>query len=268
MPNARKLRYRIALRSMDMCPPPAGAMMKSRGPKLATSNKLAKSSAKKNCPRIQTFARIAAQAAIPASAGSAYARRARTGSGACVVRSPARSAAGWRRGTVLDHPPPPIRLEGAERRARARRPGDLDRVHLAHVAETEVLHQALLGQVRGAGVHLACLPAPAGVHAHAGADGVAIRARTGEHELEPVVRAALVAEQLGRLVVVAQDEVELAVAVEVGDRQPAAVLDAVGGVDEGHVRERAVAVVPEQDVALVAVQAVLADVEESARLLL
>ena len=73
---------------------------------------------------------------------------------------------------------------------------------------------------------------------------------------------AEVVEQLCRLAVVAQQEVELPVAVVVEDGETPAVLDTVDAVDEGDVGERAVTVVAEEDVPLVSVQAVLADVDQ------
>src|SRR5262245_66349502 len=111
---------------------------------------------------------------------------------------------------------------------------------------------------------LARLPAIAGTQPHPRAHGVAVRACTDEDELEPVRGTALVAQELGGLMVVPQHQVELAVAIEVGDRETAAVLDTVGAVDVGDVGEGAVAVVPKEDLVLIAVQVVLADVPEVA----
>src|ERR1035438_1048661 len=58
---------------------------------------------------------------------------------------------------------------------------------------------------------------------HASADCIAIRTRANEKNLQPVVRiAAIVAEELGRSAVIAYQNVEVAVVVEIADgRAPA-----------------------------------------------
>src|SRR5262249_40261666 len=94
---------------------------------------------------------------------------------------------------VLDDPPSPAAVEGAEGGLRTRGPRGLPLVGAPRVPEPEVLHQALLGEIRGARVHLAGLPALAGAEPHPGADRVTVRARAHEHELDPVRGAALVA---------------------------------------------------------------------------
>src|SRR6266404_6078974 len=80
-----------------------------------------------------------------------------------------------------------------------------------------------------------------------------------------MARPALIVQQLGGLVEVPDQDVETAVTVVVEDRKATAILDPVSPVDEGDVRERAIPVVAEEYLAFVAVEAVLADVEEGAR---
>jgi len=87
------------------------------------------------------------------------------------------------------------------------------------------------------------------------AHGVTIRDGADELEFHPVA-ASDVLQELRRLLVVAQQQVHLAVVVVVEDRQSSPVLLPCDAVDEGDVGERAVAVVAEQDLALAPVEAV------------
>src|SRR2546428_13553227 len=75
-------------------------------------------------------------------------------------------------------------------------------------------------------------------------------------------RRALVAQQLGRLAVVAQHEVEPPVAVVVEDREAAPILDAVGVVHPADLGEGPVAVVAEEAGALAAIETVVPEVQE------
>src|SRR5436309_1000873 len=79
-----------------------------------------------------------------------------------------------------------------------------------------------------------------------------------------MARSTLIVQQLGGLAVVPDQDVQMAVTVVVEDREATAILHPGSPVDEGDVRERPIPVVAEEYLAFVAVQAVLAEVDEGA----
>src|SRR5438093_5475067 len=79
-----------------------------------------------------------------------------------------------------------------------------------------------------------------------------------------MARSTLIVQQIGGLAIVPDQDVDMAVTVVVEDREATAILHPGSPVDEGDVRERPIPVVAEEYLAFVAVEAVLADVDEGA----
>src|SRR5262249_29245284 len=104
---------------------------------------------------------------------------------------------------------PPLKV--GESRGCARRPTGLHLANEILVTEAEVLDRALLGEVRRPGSDDAGLPSVAGAEPNLRADRVAVRDRTDELELDPMLEPAAVLQQLRRLLVVTQQEIGLAV---------------------------------------------------------
>ena len=87
-------------------------------------------------------------------------------------------------------------------------------------------HRRRLRQVAAAGLHLPSLPRRPRLHLHLRADPVLVAVEAARPDLEPVVRvAALVAEQKRRTAVLRHHQVQIAVAIQVGGRDTARVLD-------------------------------------------
>src|SRR3982074_2885167 len=83
--------------------------------------------------------------------------------------------------------------------------------------------KVILGHVTGTAHYLIDLRMLAGNHSHASANGAAIGLGTDALDLQPVVlRAAVIAEQRGRLIHVDHCDVHIAVVVEIAEGSPAA----------------------------------------------
>src|SRR5438552_2484949 len=127
----------------------------------------------------------------------------------------------------------------------AARPEGLQLVDSAKPAEAEVRFQGVRGEEARAAADLPNLTVAAGGRGNLGANAAAITLCPDELNHKPVVTVAGILQERRRLVVVGDEQVEEAVAVKVGDREPTGAAGAVGRGQLGNVAEGAVAAILE-----------------------
>ena len=102
-------------------------------------------------------------------------------------------------------------------------PLNFDFFDRAALAEAEMQPRVLCRLIAHAPFFLIVKNQVAGSDLHASSDGVAIRTRADEKKLEPVIGvAAIVAEKLRGLPIVANDDVQISVVIKIPDGRPAA----------------------------------------------
>jgi len=145
-------------------------------------------------------------------------------------------------------------------------PENFEPVHGLCVAETEVQHRGRTREVARAPSDLACLGTVPHVRCDDGAQGIAVALGAFEIHREPVARRSPAHQEHRGAVAVLDHEIEPPVPVEIRDRNPPAILDPVGAGQVADIDELAIPLVPEQNVALIAVYRLVADVGRRARL--
>jgi hypothetical protein len=121
------------------------------------------------------------------------------------------------------------------------RPGDFQFVDHRGIAQAEMGDPRILGSVAVAGGYHAHLAEVTGARSENGADAVAVAFSSAQANPQPVAPVGnAIDEILSRGVVVVDDEVQAAVAVEVRNREPAPVAQAVQSVRRGRLHKRAI----------------------------
>src|SRR4029077_12915692 len=111
------------------------------------------------------------------------------------------------------------------------RPSDLQLINHRGITQTEMGDPGILGCIDIAGGYYAHLTMVAGPCSDNGADAVAVALSSAQANPQPVAPVGNPIDKiLSRGVVIVDDEVEAAVAVEVGNCQPAAIAQAVQSV--------------------------------------
>ena len=106
--------------------------------------------------------------------------------------------------------------------APAARPLHLEPIGLLVRSQPDVLAQIVLSEIGRARFHLTDLRAGSRRHTQPGADAITIALLTDEVDDERVAMVAVVAKEIGRLPVVGDEQIEIAVVVDVAGGEAAA----------------------------------------------
>ncbi len=143
-------------------------------------------------------------------------------------------------------------------------PADTQLLHPLGLAETEVHEPGLAREVSGPAHDLARLGALAVPDRQLSADRAAIALYSTQTDLQRVPLVSVIDEQRGGTTVILDDEVEVSVVVDVGDAESTRILVAIAAADRADIDEPGVTQVAQQDIVLVPVERLVADVDERA----